>query len=264
MENKSKYFKMVEEFLKREFIKQTSEDLNLKVKIKKILFLNIGLLLMAVAIALSIRCNMGTSPMSAFACVLSLVTPFNVGTILIFFNLFFVICEVLIAKSEFKKIQYFQVILSFVFGYFTNFTMKLTENIIPTTQLDKWILCIASCFIMALGIVFEVKAKTLLLPDDGILIVVSQKLEKGFGEIKVVFDVICVILAAIISYIQLGCINAIGIGTVVSAACVGYIVKFYKKMLQKAVEAYSSEEVENIKNKSKTTLKDAKDKITKP
>ena len=35
MENKSKYFKMVEEFLKREFIKQTSEDLNLKVKIKK-------------------------------------------------------------------------------------------------------------------------------------------------------------------------------------------------------------------------------------
>lgn len=264
MEDKSKYFKMVGEFLQNEYLKQVSGDLNLKVKIKKIIFLNIGLFLMAVAIALSIRCNMGTSPMSAFAYVLSIATPFNVGTILIFFNLFFVICEVLIAKSEFEKIQYFQIILAIVFGYFTNFTMKLTENIIPANEVDKWILCILSCFIIALGIVFEVKAKTLLLPDDGILIVLSQKLEKGFGEIKVVFDVICVILATVISYIQLGYITAIGMGTVVSAVCVGYIVKFYKKLLQRAVEAYSSGDVENIKNKSKTTLRDAKDKIIKP
>lgn len=63
---------------------------------------------------------------------------------------------------------------------------------------------------------------------------VSECIHKNFGNVKIAFDISCVILSLLLSLLFFH-FSIVGIreGTVISALCTGMVVKFFTKYLKK-------------------------------
>lgn len=80
----------------------------------------LGVFIMALGVAVSVRANLGTSPIGSFPTVLSFATPLSVGAYLILLNLVFFLLQVLILRRKFPLLQLAQLPISLAFGVFTD------------------------------------------------------------------------------------------------------------------------------------------------
>ena len=101
--------------------------------VKRYLFFILGLFIMAVGVVLSTRSNLGTSPISCVPYVLSLGFSMTIGQFTFLMNLLFIIFQILLLRKQFKFIQLLQVVVAFLFAYFTDFTMGLLSWISVTS-----------------------------------------------------------------------------------------------------------------------------------
>lgn len=83
----------------------------------------------------------------------------------------------------------------------------------------------------AIGILLQIKSNTLMQPVEGAILALSMVTKRSVASLKVANDVACVTLAFIVSWLFLNHFGVIGIGTLVSAFMVGYVVKCLKPFL---------------------------------
>ena len=85
----------------------------------RILLLVLGIFIVGHGVALSIRSNLGTSPISSAPYVLNLIIPnITVGTFVIFINSILVLIQVMILKKKTGFDQLVQLPLTFLFGFY--------------------------------------------------------------------------------------------------------------------------------------------------
>lgn len=202
--------------------------MNLRERVVRYPLLLIALFIMASGVSLSIKANLGTSPISCVPYVLSLIGPFTVGEFTIIFNLFLILLQILILRSDFDLKQLLQIFVIIPFGYFTDFTLYLLSNITVNGYIFEWITCLLGCIVLAFGIFIEIKAGLLYMPGEGIVIALSKVTKIEFGKIKPIFDMSMVISAVILSFAFLGKLMGAREGTIIAAILIGLIVKFYK------------------------------------
>lgn len=196
--------------------------------IRNYTYLTIGLFIISYGIALSVRSNLGTTPISVIPYVFSFIQPISLGVLTIIFNTIFILLQIIILRDKFPRIQIFQIIITLAFGYFINFSLSITEIFTPHNIYEQWTLCIIACFIIAVGVLFEINSHAIILPADGLLLAVKIVTKHEFGKIKTIFDTTNVVIATIISLISFGTFKGVGYGTIFAAITVGYIVRFYK------------------------------------
>lgn len=207
-----------------------------KNRIKNYIQLIIGLFVIALAVSLSIKADLGTSPIACIPCVISACTNLTVGTTTIIFNIILVLLQKIILKNDFPRIQYTQLIIGTLFGTFTDFTLLLLKNINPANLNYQIIIFIISLFVLALGVVIEVRSNTLYLPGDGLIRSVSYKTSKNFGKIKVIIDTSMVIIGFALSILFFKKFIYVGIGTIIAGIIVGNIVSFYNKIIDTIIK----------------------------
>lgn len=196
----------------------------------RVFLLMVGIFCISFGVAISIRSNLGTTPISAVPYVLNLVIPsLSVGTYSILLNLFFVLIQLIILKKKFGIYQLFQIPIVLLFGLFIDLNLFFTQSLLVDNYIVQWMLIILGCFVMAFGVFLELKADVGYLPGEGLVIVISDTFKKNFGVIKVIVDSSLVTLALIGSIIFLSKIDGVREGTIASALFVGIIVQFYKK-----------------------------------
>lgn len=208
--------------------------MNTKYIIKNYIQLFIGLFIIALGIALSIKADLGTSPISCVPYVLSIELSKTVGTLTFLFNAFLVILQVILLKSNFPRKQYLQLIIALIFGIFTDAALFILGFVNPITLTQRWITLIISCFTIALGVIIEVNADAVYIAADGLVIAIRKITHIEFGKIKTCMDVTLVLTAFILSYIFFGKFIGVGLGTIAAAILVGYIVRFYNKIIRYA------------------------------
>ena len=191
---------------------------------------------MSFGVALSVKSDLGTTPISCIPNVLKYAVPLSLGMITIIFNFLLIIIQVLILKSEFQRKQWMQIVVTIIFGYFIDYTLYILTPIEPTNYISQWILCIISCFIIALGVYFEVISNAIVLPGEGVSLAVRHVTHIDFGKLKTGFDTSNVIIGAILSLLLYGSFKGIGLGTIFAGIVVGYIVRGYKQIIGKILE----------------------------
>ena len=199
--------------------------------VKRYLFLILGLFVMAVGVALSTRSNLGTSPISCVPYVLSLGLSMTIGQFTFLMNLVFIIFQILLLRKQFKMIQLLQVLVAFLFSYFTDFTMGLFSWINVSNYPAQVGLLILSCLILALGVSMEVTADVVMMAGEGVVSAITKVTKKEFGKLKVAFDVTLVICGFLFSFILFHRLNGIREGTVLAALLVGTLVRLMNKHL---------------------------------
>lgn len=181
---------------------------------------------------------LGVSPISSVANVMSYKFSFlSLGTWLIIWNCVLILGQVIILRKNFKLIQFLQVPLSFIFGWFTDFGMFIVSHIPINSYSIQLLMVFAGIIILGFGISLSVIANVIMNSGEAFVKSISDTSGKEFGNIKIAFDIICVVISIVLSLIFFD-FSIIGTreGTVISALCTGIVVKFFLKRLNKPIE----------------------------
>lgn len=191
--------------------------------IKRYVYLCFGLMIMAFGVAFSIKADLGTSPISSFPYVLSLIVPLSVGNATILMHCVFILIQILILRKTFPPIQLMQLPVAFVFGYLTDFGVWAIQAIRYDTYWQQCLLCLAGIVLVAAGVSFEVTAQAVTLAGEGVVLALNHVFPIKFSTMKIGFDVTLVVIAGVTSLVFLGRIEGIREGTVAAALLVGLI-----------------------------------------
>lgn len=198
----------------------------------------IGVAIMSLGIALSIKSDLGTTSISSIPYVLSLGVPLlTVGGYTIIFNLLLVLLQFLILKKLEIKL-FSQMIVCIIFGYFIDFMVWAIGFLSPGSYLERWIVCLLGCFVLALGILIEMKSDITMLPGDAAIGVISKAINMEYGKFKPIFDSTLVIIAALLSLYFFGYLLGVREGTIAAAVFVGIILKFYQDHFGYRIDDY--------------------------
>ena len=76
----------------------------------------ISLFIISLGAAISIKANLGTSPLICIPYVSSLITNLSVGTTTFIFGFVLVALQIIILRGDFEKRQYLQIVMGTIFG----------------------------------------------------------------------------------------------------------------------------------------------------
>ena len=91
----------------------------------------IGLFVMTIGIALSVKLNLGVSPVSSIPYTMTCVWGIEMGKATILFHIVLVLIQILLLRRKFKPAQLLQILVGVVFGYFTTFCNYMV-SFLPT------------------------------------------------------------------------------------------------------------------------------------
>ncbi|MCH5303360.1 MAG: YitT family protein [Ruminococcus sp.] len=205
--------------------------------IKRFILCIIGIFFVALGIAFSKQANLGISTISSVPNILSLRFDFvSFGFWSASWNIIMVLGQILILKKNFKKLQLLQIPLSFVFGYFTDFGLKIASLFPTDSYLTQATLMLMGVVILAFGISLTIIANLIFNSGEGIVKAIADVSGKDFGRVKTVFDICCVATAALLSMIFFN-FQILGIreGTLVAALFTGLLVNLFNKILKKTL-----------------------------
>ena len=101
----------------------------------------------------------------------------------------------------------------------------------------KLLMVVLGVVILGLGISLAVIANVIMNSGEAFVKAVSDTIHKEFGNVKIAFDIFCVVSSIILSLIFFN-FRIIGAreGTVISAIFTGVVVKFFTKRLRNPLE----------------------------
>ena len=190
-----------------------------------------GLFIMAIGVGLSVKANLGVSPISSIPYVYSLRFPLTLGQTTIIFNIFLILLQILILKKEYEWIQLVQIPVVFLFGGFIDLSMPMLAWITPETYAAQAFYCLGSCVVLGLGVFFEVKAKLTYLPGEGVAMALNKKFGFEFGKAKIGVDSAMVVGGIASCIFFNGNVTGIREGTVAAALLVGLIVRLFARVI---------------------------------
>lgn len=193
----------------------------------------LALFLMAFGIVLCIRADLGISPISLFPYVLSLGLKPTIGQFTIALHVLFILGQVVLLKHEFRKLQYLQLAMTVVFGFFIDFSMWLTGWFVPHSYVMQLLTLVCGCALMEAGVNFELMTRTLLLPSEGIALAIVRTVDRPYKSVKIIFDVSLLGIGFLTSVMLLHRVEGIREGTVISAFLVGLMVGWLQPCQQK-------------------------------
>lgn len=237
-----------------------------------------SLFIMSIGVALTLRSDLGSSPISLLPYVWSLaqgiginisglafiMPSWTIGQYTICMNTILILLQIVLLRKNFKKIQLLQMVTGFLFGMFIDLAMVLTSWCVWDNSALGYILRIfqlfAACAILGFGIACEVRCNALLLPGEGFCVALSKVSGADFGKAKIYNDIALVVIGTAFTYLFFHAWkwNMVGVATLVSMVFVGVMVRFFSFrlnwldviLLVNKETTYLSECAEEVPNKN--------------
>ncbi|MDE6727503.1 MAG: YitT family protein, partial [Oscillospiraceae bacterium] len=190
--------------------------------------------------------DLGGSPLSSVANVIAeKFSVFTLGNWLIVWNCVLIIGQIILLRKKFNPVQLLQIPLSFMFGWFTDFGVWCASFIPVDIYPVRLIMVMVGIVILGFGITLCVIANVVMNSGEAFVKAVSDTIHKNFGNVKIAFDIGCVIMAVILSLMFFN-FKIVGTreGTIIAALCTGLVVKIFSKLLHDpAAKLLTSSEV---------------------
>ena len=205
---------------------------------KRFVLYVVGLFFLALGVSLSIRANLGVSPVSSLPYAMSLTTGITIGVTTIVAHVLYIMIQVLLTKKFEWKGALIQLMIAFLFGFFINTSLALVNWALPPAEtiLLQALYLFVSLFLVAGGLFGYSNANFTLMPYDELTKVISSVFKMPFGKAKIIGDVINVIVAGAICLIFLSSFGSIGVGTIAASVSIGKILDIFITYFQKPLE----------------------------
>lgn len=200
-----------------------------RIKTRLILYF-IGLFIMTLGIAMSVKSDLGVSPVSSIPYTITCIWGLEMGKATILFHAALVVLQVLILRRFFEPKNLLQIAAGIVFGYFTTFCNYLF-SFLPTPENIplRLFLMLGSTVLIAIGIFFYLPANIMPLAGEGAMKAISDMSGIAFNKVKIAFDVTMVTVSLASCLIALHTPGSVGIGTIAAAILVGTVLGMITK-----------------------------------
>ena len=157
-------------------IKRISNNIKKENYITRLLVYVLGLFIMTLGISMSVKSNLGVSPVSSIPYTITCITGLEMGKATILFHMGLVLMQLLILRKAFKIKNLLQIVVGIIFGYFTTFSNYLF-SFLPTSNsiVVRLVMMIGSTVLIALGIFFYLPADIIPLAGEGAMKALSAK-----------------------------------------------------------------------------------------
>lgn len=192
---------------------------------KRLVWYLIGLFVMTLGISMSVKSNLGVSPVSSIPYTFTCIFGLEMGKATILFHIGLVILQILILRSRFQVTNLLQVVVGIIFGYFTTFSNYLFSFLPTPDQMTiRLLMMLCSTVLIAGGIFFYLPADIMPLAGEGAMKAISDVTHIVFSNVKIAFDVSMVAVSMISCLLVLHALGSVGIGTILAAVLVGTIL----------------------------------------
>ena len=179
----------------------------------------IGLLIMTLGVAISVKSNLGVSPVSSIPYTITCVVGLEMGKATILFHAVLVLLQILLLRRAFQAKNLLQIFAGILFGYFPD----------PTNLIVRLAMMLFSTGLIAFGLFWYVPADIIPLAGEGAMLAISRTIKKPFPTVKIAFDVTMVVISLVTCLICLHSLGSVGIGTIAAAILVGMELRWITK-----------------------------------
>ncbi len=190
----------------------------------------VGLFFAALGVSLSLKAKLGTSPLGVCPAVFSDSLGVSIGTVMWIMLSACVVVQIIILRKDFQLLQLLQLVVGFIYGKLTDFTLSLLSGIPDNILWLQVALCVLGIVCLAFGIYLLLEADLLMLAPDAMLVAITKVSDLEYSCIKIIMDCTMVVIAVIGSITLYHTLTDIGTGTIAAALFVGMLVKWFKKM----------------------------------
>ncbi len=200
----------------------------------------IGVYFTSVAIAISKMTPLGISPNSSLPNEISIILDANLGLITAIVFSCFVFVQWLLLGKNFKVINFIQVLLSIIFGFFVNFSVALVNRFLPPcdTYFLQLVYTIASALLLGAAVEVYLAPKVMALPAEGLAQAVAVRFKMPFPKAKNICDITIVSVSVILSLIFFKTLYGIREGTIIHAILVGRAVKWTDNLFGRQLNCF--------------------------
>jgi uncharacterized membrane protein YczE len=129
-----------------------------------------------------------------------------------------------------------QLPVALFFGFMTDFSVWMIGGITYDSYLTQWLLCIIGIVLVAIGVSMEVTANVVTLAGEGLVLAICKVVPIKFGNMKVAFDVMLVVIAIVMGVVAKGELLGVREGTIAAAVLVGLLSKQICKPVKKIMD----------------------------
>lgn len=216
--------------------------------VKRILLYLAGLLLIAVGINISKIAGLGISPVSSIPRAMEVITGFSLGKMVMILYVVLVLLQIAVLRKKFQWKNILGIPVSLIFGEMVDLVgidPKTPGHLLaglprPDAYILRLVYLIVSIAIIAVGVYIYLKPKLVPMPAEGLAAAISEINGKPFGDMKTAVDMGLILTALALQLIFLGGFKSftgdkvvVREGTIISAFCVGQVVKLLNKLLAK-------------------------------
>ena len=197
-----------------------------------------SLFILSFGVALSVKANLGSSPISSLPNVLSIFSGLSLGTTMLITNVTMIVAEWVIMHDR-TKIIYTMVQLPFTIiqSVFVDIIMMPMDGWFVTDLVQQWGLVIISNLIIAFGVVLSIDSNVSLLADDGLILAIHGATRVRLDKVMLLFDIAFIGSAFIASYIFFQDFVGVGLGTIVAGLTLGPFVKILTTFVKRHVRS---------------------------
>lgn len=219
--------------------------------IKQFICYVLGLFIITIGINLSKLSACGISPVSSIPRACEVIWGFTLGTTTMIIYCFLVLMQIVILRRRFRLFNLLGILLTVVFGWMVDFTgtdpnafghlMSVLPK--PESYPVRFLCLLVSVVVIGIGVFLYLRPKWIPMPAEGLAGAISQVTGKALGDCKTAVDCSLIAIAIILQLIFLGGFSSftgpttvVREGTVISAVCVGQVVKFLTKKFGNKVD----------------------------
>lgn len=192
----------------------------------------------SLGVVLMLHSGSGISAISSVPYAFSLVLPkLTLGTWTYIFQGILVV-SLMFMRKRFVPEYLFSFVVGFAFGIMVD-VHKSWMNCLPITLPLQILYFVISYLLICLGIALSNRCGLPIIPTDLFPREVAEGIGVDYSKVKIPFDVICLLVTAFLTFLCLGAINGLGIGTVLAAFTMGKGVSLIGVQLDKKVRFVS-------------------------
>ena len=195
----------------------------------------LGLMFLALGVAVSVNSNLGVSPVNSLPYIVSLIIRVPMGTCVTTIFCFYILLQFLLLGKQFNPINVLQIAFATIFGYFVDSAKALIGAWALPGYLGQLAMLAMSIVLIALGILLYMEAQLVPMPMEGLTATIARKMNVPFPKMKTVVDCIVVGVGLVLSFSFLGRLDGIREGTIITAAVVGRLIGLLKKPISPVV-----------------------------
>lgn len=178
-----------------------------------------GFLIMTLGIAISVKSDLGVSPVSSIPYTMTCVWGIEMGKATILFHVGLVLLQIILLRRAFQLKNLLQIPVGILFGYLMTFLPD------PEHLYIQLLMMVVSAVLIAIGIFFYVPMDLVPLAGEGAMLAISKVTRKPFSTIKLIFDISMVVISLITCLVLIHSLGSVGLGTVIAAILMGVSLK---------------------------------------